>query len=97
MIIINNYSYPIQSVDECVKCFMELPPFPNYITEKAMYSRFAKEGIEGIHILEVDDSKIYEARQFIGKRILAFSKIPGFKCSSDQYTPIEESLKMVGG
>ena len=97
MIIINNYSYPIQSVDPCVKCFMELPPFPTYITEKAMYSKFAKEGIEGIHILEVDDSKIHEAMQFIGKRILAFSKVPGFKCSSDQYAPIEESLKMVGG
>ena len=95
MIIINSFSYPIQSIDECVKCFMELEPFPDYITEKGNYSRFGKEAIEGIHILEVDDSKIFEGRTFIGKRILAFAKVQGFKCSSNQWTPIEEALKML--
>jgi hypothetical protein len=95
MIIINNFSYPIQSVDECVKCFMELEPFPEYIAEKGLYTRFAEEGIEGIHVLEVDDTKMYEARNFIGKRIMAFTKVPGFKCASNQWATIEESLKMV--
>jgi hypothetical protein len=41
MIIINIFSYPIQSSDECVKCFMELEPFPEYITERGLYTRFA--------------------------------------------------------
>ena len=95
MIIINIYSYPIQSIDECVKCYMELPPFPDYITEKGNYDKFAKEGIEGIHILEVEDSKLSEAKVFIGKRILAFSKVPGFKCSSDLYSTIEEGMKIL--
>ena len=95
MIIINIFSYPIQSEEECIKCFMELPPFPDYITEKGLYTRFAKEGPQGIHILEVDDSKLSEARIFIGKRILAFSKVPGFKCSSKMYSTLEEGLKMM--
>jgi hypothetical protein len=96
MIIINNFSYPIQSVEACVKCFMELAPFPDYITEKGLYTRFAKEAIEGIHILDVKDSKLSDGLNFIGKRVLAFSKVPGFKCDSSPWLPIEESLKMVG-
>ena len=96
MIVINTFSYPIQSTDECVKCFMELVPFPDYITEKGIYTRFAEEGIEGIHVLDVDDSKQSEAFEFIGKRILAFSKVPGFKCASNPWSTIEEALKMVG-
>jgi hypothetical protein len=95
MIIINIFSYPIQSEEECIKCFMELPPFPDYITEKGLYTRFAIEGIEGIHILEVDDSKLSEAKTFIGKRIMAFSKVPSFKCSSQMYYTLEEGMKML--
>ena len=95
MIIINIFSYPIQSRDECIKCFMELPPFPDYITEKGLYTRFAIEGIEGIHILEVDDSKISDAKIFIGKRIGAFSKVPNFKCSSKMYYTLEEAMKII--
>jgi len=96
MIVINISSYPLQSVEACVKCYMELQPIPDYITEKGMYTRFAKGvGIELIHILEFDDSKRAEAYEFIGKRILAFSSVPGFSCSSQPWTPIEEALKML--
>ena len=95
MIIINNFSYPIQSAVECVKCFMELPPFPDYITEKGLYTRFAEKGIEGIHILDIDDSKRSEAMEFIGKRIMAFSKVPDFNCASVTWSTVEEALKVV--
>ena len=95
MIVINTFSYPIQSTVDCVKCFMELVPFPDYITEKGMYTRFAEKGIEGIHVLDVDDSKRSEALEFIGKRILAFSKVPGFKCASNTWLTVEDALKMV--
>jgi hypothetical protein len=74
---------------------MELAPFPDYIIEKGNYIRFAKKGIEGIHVLDVDDSKRSEALEFIGKRILAFSKVPGFKCASNPWLTVEEALKMV--
>ena len=96
MIVINISSYPQQSLEACVKCYMELPPLPDYITEKGIYSRFAKDvGVEVIHILEFDDSKIAEAFEFNGKRILAFSQVPGFSCSSQPWTPVEEGLKMM--
>ena len=96
MVVINVSSYPLQSVEACVKCFMELDPFPDYISEKGMYSRFVQgTGIEVIHILEFDDAKRTEAYEIIGKRILAFSKVPGFSCSSQPWAPIEESLKLL--
>ena len=96
MVVINISSYPLQSSEACVKCYMELPPFPDYITEKGLYTRFAKGvGIELIHILEFDDSKRAEAFEFNGKRILAFSSVPGFSCSSQPWTPVEEALKMM--
>jgi hypothetical protein len=60
-----------------------------------MYTRFAEKGIEGIHVLDVDDSKRSEALEFIGKRILAFSKVPGFKCASNTWLTVEDALKMV--
>jgi len=74
---------------------MELAPFPDYITEKGMYTRFGEGGLEGIHVMEIDDSKRSEALEFIGRRILAFSKVPGFKCASNPWLPVEEALKMV--
>lgn len=96
MVVINISSYPQQSVEACVKCYMELPPFPDYMTQKGHYTRFAKGvGIEVIHILEFDDSKRAEAFEFIGKRILAFSAVPGFSCSSQPWATVEEALKMM--
>jgi hypothetical protein len=96
MIVINTFSYPIQSTDEMVKCFMEQAPLPDYIADKGFYTRFAGEGIEGIHVYEVDNAKQPEAFEFIGKRILALSTVPGFKCDSSPWSTIEEALKMVG-
>ena len=96
MVVINFSSYPLQSVEACVKCYMELPPLPDYMTEKGIYSRFVKDvGIEVIHILEFDNSKLAEANEYIGRRVLAFSAVPGFSCSSQPWTPVEETLKMM--
>jgi hypothetical protein len=69
---------------------------PDYITVKGHYTRFVKDvGIEVIHILEFDDSKRAEANAYIGKRILAFSAVPGFSCSSQPWATVEEALKMM--
>jgi len=96
MVVINISSYPLQSTEACAECFMGLPPLPDYITEKGMYFRFVKDvGTESIHILEFDDSKLTEANEFIGKRILAFSAVPGFSCSSQPWTTIEDALKLL--
>ena len=76
---------------------MELAPFPDFIIEKGMYTRFSKGvGIEIIQILEFDDSKYAEANEYIGKRILAFSKVPGFSCSVQPWLTIEEALTLMG-
>jgi hypothetical protein len=75
---------------------MEQPPLPDYIAEKGLYFSFSKGvGVEAIHILEFDDSKRAEAMEFIGKRLMRYSKVPGFSCSSQPWTPIEEALKMM--
>ena len=96
MVIINISSYPLQSSEACVKCYMELSPIPDYIAEKGLYIRFVQGiGVESIHILEFDDSKHAEASEFIGKRVLAFSAVPGFSCSSQPWATVEEALKMM--
>ena len=96
MIVINISSYPLQSIEACVNCYKELPPYPDCISEIGLYSRFSKDvGVEVIHILEFDDSKLAEAFEFNGRRILAFSSVPGFSCSSQPWTPVEEGLKMM--
>ena len=95
MIHITNSQYPLQSVEECAKVYMEQPPLPDYIAEKGLYFNLVKGvGIEAIHILEFDDSKHAEAMEFIGKRIMRYSKVPGFSCSSQPWTTREEVLKM---
>ena len=96
MVVIVNSSYPLQSVEECVKCYMGVTPFPDYISEKGLFFRFNQGvGIEGIHILEFDDAKISEAYEIIGKRIMAFSKVPGFSSSMQPWYTIEEALKLM--
>ncbi len=72
------------------------PHFLIILPKKEFTQDLQKEGIEGIHVLDVDDSKQSEAFEFIGKRILALSTVPGFKCASSPWSTIEEALKMVG-
>jgi hypothetical protein len=74
---------------------MEQPPLPDYIAEKGLYLSFVKGvGVEGIHILEFDDSKYTEAMEYIGKRIMRYSEVPGFSSSCRPWSTIEEALKM---
>ena len=74
---------------------MEVTPFPDYTSEKGLYTRFVQGlEIEAIHILEFDDSKRADAYEIIGKRILAFSKVPGFSCSMQPWTSVEEALRL---
>jgi hypothetical protein len=87
-------SYPLQSSQECAKVYLEVAPIPDYITEKGIYIRLAQDvGVEVIHILEFDNSKVSEAYEYIGKRIMAFSKVPGFSCSSQPWMSVEDALK----
>lgn len=87
-------SWPQQSSEACSKAFMGAPPKPAFINEKGPYMSFGKGvGVESIHILEFDSSKVEEASDYIGKRILAFSAVPGFSCASQTWYDASDVVK----
>ena len=79
IIIICLADYPIQSVKEVTKRFMELPRLPDFVKGKGNYVYSTTgEGYHYISILEVEDAKAKEAFDAITKSYLNFLDVPGY-------------------
>jgi hypothetical protein len=79
MIVICFSDYPIQSVKEVTKRFLELPRLPEYIKGKGNYIYSTTEkGYHNISILEIDNSKVKEAFDAINKAYMNFLDVPGY-------------------
>ncbi|NNL77049.1 MAG: hypothetical protein HKO68_12005 [Desulfobacterales bacterium] len=79
MVIICFSDYPIQSVKEVTKRFMELPRLPDFVKGKGSYVYSTTgEGYHNIAILEAEDTKAKEAFDAITKAYLHFLDVPGY-------------------
>ncbi len=98
MVILHLGSFPPTSAKECGKCFVDLPPLPEYLTMIGpwVYS-IEGGGIKTIVIYEVtDQAKMTEALIFATDRLVPFFDVPGYTYDVRAVNEIEEALKMIG-
>jgi hypothetical protein len=97
MVIMTHLLVPAESVKETGKCFIELPPLPDYMTIRGPYIYSVKgEGIHSIDIFEVEKTKMADAIEFLYNRHVAFFGIPGYSFSVNVCLEAGEAVKMVG-
>jgi hypothetical protein len=79
MIIISESLYPLESSEEIVKIFSEMPPLPDFISLKGPYARFIlKSRIKSISIYEFGDLEFAKAFEYIYSRISSCNGVTGF-------------------
>ena len=79
MIIISESLYPLESSEEIVKIFSEMPPLPDFISLKGPYARFIlKSRIKSISIYEFGDLEFAKAFEYISSRISSCNGVTGF-------------------
>ena len=97
MVIIGTMSFPPQSAKEVGKCFMELPPVPDYITMKGPYVHGVKgEGIQSTILYEFDRSRMAEAFENVSNRYVAYHGVAGLTYAINVCLEAQEALKMIG-
>ena len=97
MIIVSLTSYPPESAKDIGKRFLEMPALPDYIKMRGPYiNSIFEEGIMGITIYEIDDSKYAEAFKALMERTTKFFGVPGFTYSISHWLEAKDALKLVG-
>ena len=97
MVITSTLSYPLESANEVVKRFKDLPPQPSFITWKGPFTKSeVGVGFKVFSIYEFDQSKMAEALEALNNRMAKFIGVPGFTYSLDVWLEINEALKLVG-
>ena len=96
MVIICFSDYPIQSVKDVTKRFLELLRLPEYIKGKGNYVYSTTEkGYHNISILEVGDANVKEAFDAIGKAYLNFLDVPGYSYDIKVCYKASEAVKLM--
>lgn len=97
MVIISDVSFPQESAHAVGKCFLELPPVPDFMTLKGPYIKgIGKDGIQAFEIYELDKSRVAEGIEFVTDRCVHYFGIPGYVYETNVYLEAAEALKMIG-
>lgn len=97
MIIIAQIEFPPKMSKEIGKCFMKLPPLPDYLKMSGPYVRATQgEGIKIINLYICDNAHISEALLFVNTRMTTYYDVTGFTYSCDAWLQAAEALKMIG-
>ena len=97
MIIMTQASFPPSRSKELGKAFQDLPEMPDYITMRGPYIQGSeKKGIRSVAIYEIDNSRLAEALEHVGNRMVPYFGVEGFRYTIEVWYETLEALKMVG-
>jgi hypothetical protein len=99
MHLINISTYPLKSVAETAKLFVEGlkdDPLPEYVKTLAMYAEYGGKGMTVYHIFEIEKGHEDEGLKALAKSYIRFYDIEGFEVTSKAVLTAEESLPMLG-
>ena len=97
MIIISNVTYPPESAREIAKRFLTAPSLPDFLNKKGPYiSTNRTEGVHSMTLYEVDNSRLAEGLQAVGKSLAVYFGVPGYSYDILPYYETEEGLRMIG-
>lgn len=79
MVIITESLYNEKSSKEILKRISKISPLPKSLSIKGPYAKFiSKSLIKSIAIYEFNESKFFEALEYIAKRLSSCDGIPGY-------------------
>ena len=79
MVIITESLYYAKSSEEIVKRISEITPLPESLSINRPYAKFiSKSLIKSIAIYEFHESKLFEALEYIAKRLSSCDGVPGY-------------------
>ncbi len=96
MIIVGTIKFTPETATDIGKRFMELAPVPDHMKLIGPFIRSKADGIHGMEIFEVEESKLSLAVDYVSNRYITYYGIPGFKAYTEIYYSAQEALKMVG-
>jgi hypothetical protein len=97
MIIIAQIEFPPQMAKEIGKCFLKLPPLPDYLKINGPYVRASEDdGMKVITLYVCDNTHISEALLAVNNRLTGYYDVKGFTYSCDVWLHAPEALTMIG-
>ena len=96
MVIIVDMSFPAESANDVGKRFLEIAPIPDFMTMKGPYIKGRKDGIQGIELYELDNSKLAEGEEYVTNRCVTYFGIPDFRYEISVFFEAAEALKVIG-
>jgi hypothetical protein len=93
-------TYPISSMDDTVKVFVEgltKNPMPDFVEQEAMYVRWGGKGLKVYAVYNVTDGNVDEGVKAITRFLMSFGDVEGYKVkSAEVIMTAEDALTMVG-
>ena len=98
MILMVTGTYPVTSIDEVAKVFLEVmkTPPPDYIENLGFYSTWGGDGITFYMIENIPDGKVDDGLRDVTGRIAKYRSIDGYKVRYEVLSTIEDSLAFLG-
>jgi len=93
--------YPTDIIPEVANKYMEILkefPFDKSLGKETVSVAVTsvKEGIKFISIMEAKNDKLYEAVNWVGRRMQGFQSIKGFEYKTRLWSTIVEALENIG-
>jgi len=97
MVTIGISLWPAESAKKVGKCFLEMPPYPDFIEVIGPFNiADVGSGITSIIIYKYDKEKAGEAYEALSRVYVSFFDVPGLTYSLKNASDIPSSFKMLG-
>lgn len=98
MIIIGTITFSEECANETAKCYMNLPPVPDFIkiTGTYVYNK-PGEDLRAFAIFEFDEARADEANDYFKARHKVFSQVKCLKAKAEEWLNVQDALEMIEG
>ncbi len=96
MIIIGTITFSEECASDVAKCYMNLPPVPDFIKINGTYVyNNPGEEIRAFAIFEFDEVRADEANEYFKARNKVFSQVSCLKAKAEEWLDVQDALRLV--
>ncbi|MFZ5572963.1 MAG: hypothetical protein ACOZF0_21390 [Thermodesulfobacteriota bacterium] len=96
MIMIGTITFPEERANDVAKCYMTLPPVPDFIQTLGTYVyNNPGEKIRAFAIFQFDEGRANEALEYFKLRYEVFGRVEGLTSKAEEWLDVQDALKIV--
>ncbi len=96
MIVIGTITFPEERANDVAKCYMTLPPVPDFIQTLGTYVyNNPNEKIRAFAIFQFDEGRANEANEYFKARYNVFSQVKELTSKAEEWLDVQDALKIV--